>query len=557
MSLKLLVGFLASAYLSTAVAADCPAWSAERGRQESAQLQATLAKWDEHYHRHGISLVADELYDQSRQRLHWLQRCFSLNTVDNPLASARGQIPHPVAHTGVEKLANEQAVAGWMRGKQGIWIQPKVDGVAVSLVFRQGRLRQLLSRGDGIHGHDWSRHIPALGGLTRQLPQPLDMVLQGELYWALDKHVQASAGGLNARGNVAGLLARKQINAEQGQNIGLFAWDWPQGPASQAERLAKLAELGFADSQRYSVAINTYEQAADWRQRWYRTPLPFATDGVILRLDSRPPAERWRAKPPYWIAAWKYPFRQALAEVRDVRFRVGRTGRITPMLHLEPLTLDDRRISLVSLGSLARWQALDIRRGDQVAVSLAGLTIPRLDSVVHRSLHREPVAAPVPTRHHPLSCWQDSDSCREQFIARLNWLSSKQGLAMAKLGSSTWAQLVDSAAVGNLDDWLNLTRADLLRIPGIGEKRAGQLLQAFEQARQQPFQRWLRAIGVPAPKDLDLGSDWSTLTARNTEQWLAQPGIGRRRAEQLRAFFQHDDVQILAAQLRLHAIKGF
>lgn len=538
-------------------AATCPTWPQARANDEITRLRETLATWDDQYHRQGHSPVADELYDQSRQRLHTLQTCFDLPGSDDPLASARGTIAHPTPHTGVIKLADERAVANWLRTKRDVWIQPKVDGVATSLVYRQGHLVQLLSRGDGVQGHDWSRHIPHLSGITRQLPEPLDLVLQGELYWRLSQHTQAQDGSANARGTVAGLLARKTLDVTQGADIGLFVWDWPEGPSRQAERLSRLAELGFADSQRYSVAIETFEQASHWRQHWYRSPLPFATDGVILRQDSRPPAKRWRARPPSWIAAWKYPFQQALAEVREVRFRVGRTGRITPMLHLHPVVLDDRRISLVSLGSLAHWQTLDIRPGDQVAITLAGLAVPRLESVVHRSTHREPVTAPDATQHHPLSCWQPDDTCKAQFLARLAWLSGRQGLKMPGLGPGTWARLVESGAVASLHDWLALERADLQRIPGIGTARAEQLLQAFAKARQQPFERWLRALGIPAPRSLQLGPDWQTLAAKRREHWLAEPGIGPGRAEQLEAFFTDETLGLLAKQLRAHAIQGF
>ncbi|MDH0303865.1 MULTISPECIES: NAD-dependent DNA ligase LigB [unclassified Pseudomonas] len=536
----------------------CPDWPEERAHKEVRQLRLTLARWDDHYHRQGVALVADELYDQSRQRLQDLQACSALpDTGDNPLASARGTVAHPVAHTGVGKLADEQAVRRWLHGRQEVWIQPKVDGVAVSLIYRQGRLVRLLSRGDGTQGHDWSRHIAVLGSVVRQLPQPLDTVFQGELYWRLDDHVQVEAGGANARSVIAGLLARRQLTEEQGAGIGLFVWDWPDGPDTQAERLARLAALGFSDSQRLSVAIDGFDDAAYWRQHWYRHALPFATDGVILRQGSRPPARRWRAQAPYWIAAWKYPLRQVLAQVRDVHFRIGRTGRITPLLQLEPVTVDDRRIGQVSLGSLARWQRLDIRPGDQVAVSLAGLTIPRLESVVHRSPVRPAVPAPDPAAHHPLSCWTASAACQQQFLARLTWLSGKQGLDMPGTGPGLWKTLLDSGRVTTLADWLKLERDDLLGVPGIARARADQLLQAFELGRRQPFERWLRGMGLPAPASVRLEMDWSTLASRNIEQWLAEPGVGPGRAGQLQAFFANEQVQALALQLRAHAIEGF
>lgn len=540
-----------------AQASGCPDWPAQRATDEVAQLRQALALWDDHYHRQGQVLVADELYDQSRQRLQQLQRCFRLQGSDNPLASARGQVLHPVPHTGVAKLADDTQVQRWLNGKQDVWIQPKVDGVAVSLVYRQGQLRRLLSRGDGVHGHDWSRHIPQLANVARTLPQPLDTVFQGELYWRLGDHVQAQGGALSARATIAGLMARKQLAPQEGAGVGLFIWDWPEGPASQQERQARLETLGFADSHHYSQPIATLAEAAHWRQHWYNSPLPFATDGVILRQGSRPPAQRWQAKAPYWVAAWKYPFRQALAHVSDVRFRIGRTGRITPLVVVQPVELDQRQIRQISLGSVARWQQLDVRPGDQVAVTLAGQTIPSLGSVVHRSPHRAEVTPPNAADHHPLSCWQAAGQCQEQFLARLAWLSGNKGLAMQGTGPGTWRSLIDSGQVNTLDDWLRLTPETLMQVPGIAQARADQLHRSFTQARQQPFERWLRALGVPAPATLALGPDWPTLASRNIEQWITEPGIGPTRAGQLLAFFSHEEVQALALRLRAHAIEGF
>ncbi|QXI47447.1 NAD-dependent DNA ligase LigB [Pseudomonas anuradhapurensis] len=557
MPLMLLFALLLMFHTPVTWAAQCPDWHPQQIDSEVAQLRATLARWDDHYHRQGVALVPDELYDQSRLRLTHLQQCFGLASAQSPLASARGPLPHPVPHTGVDKLPDRRAVERWMSGKTGVWVQPKVDGVAVSLIYRQGRLVQVISRGDGVQGHDWSRHIPQLGAINRQLPVAIDLQLQGELYLRREAHVQAEAGSVNARGTVAGLLARKQLEDEQGESIGLFVWDWPHGPEQQAERLAQLAKLGFTHSQPYTVAIATADDAAHWREHWYRSPLPFATDGVVLRQGSRPPAERWQAKAPYWIAAWKYPYTQALAEVRAVRFRVGRTGRITPVLHLLPVTLDDRRISQVSLGSLARWFQLDIRPGDQVAVSLAGLTIPRLEQVVHRAVERTPVSAPAPGEHHAHSCWQASEGCEEQFVARLAWLSGKQGLALPRTGPGTWRRLVTAGLVTSMTDWLHLDGERLGQVAGISEATATQLQTSFDAARSRPFAQWLRALGAPTPTGLQVTGGWQDLAARTGREWQALPGIGEKRAQQLAEFFASAEVQAIARQLAKAGIDGF
>jgi DNA ligase (NAD+) len=540
-----------------AQASECPPWSPEQAATELRQLRDTLSRWDDHYHRLGKALVADELYDQSRQRLLHLQGCFAQPDETNPLANAKGPTPHPVPHTGVDKLPDAEAVGRWLQGKDGVWLQPKVDGVAATLIYRKGRLVNLLSRGDGVHGHDWSRHIGVLSNIPQTLPEPLDMLLQGELYLRLDQHVQAQAGSVGARGAVAGLIARTRLSAEQGAAVGLFAWDWPHGPNTQGERLARLAALGFADSQRLSVAIDRLEEVERWRQHWYRTPLPFATDGVILRQDSRPPAQRWQAKAPYWIAAWKYPYSQALAEVRAVQFRVGRTGRVTPVLKLRAVTLDDRQITQVSLGSLARWQALDIRPGDQVAISLAGLTIPRFEQVVHRARERPAVAAPAADQYGPHTCWQASEGCEEQFIARLAWLSGKHGLAMPGTGPATWRRLVQGGQVRRMSDWLTLDASQLAALPGFGETRARHLLRSFDAGRSRPFEQWLHGLGVPAPRNPPLLGGWTQLATRTVDEWRALPGIGTKRAHQLAGFFAVPQVQALAQQLHNLGIAGF
>ncbi|MBA1202935.1 NAD-dependent DNA ligase LigB [Pseudomonas capeferrum] len=557
MPYALLIALSCCLYFPSAFAKTCPAWPEDRAHGEIRQLRHTLANWDDHYHRLGVSLVEDTLYDQSRQRLEHLHACFGQADTSHPLATARGPIQHPVPHTGVDKLPDEHAVREWMRDKQDLWIQPKVDGVAVTLVYEAGTLVRLLSRGDGVRGHDWSRHLPHLGHLPRQLLQPLDLVLQGELYWRLDGHMQSTAGSLNARSTVAGLMARKRLPADKAQGIGLFVWDWPDGPGSQAERQSRLEQLGLPDTARYSQRVHHYEEAAHWRDHWYGSPLPFATDGVILRQDKRPPAARWKARAPYWIAAWKYPLAQALTEVREVRFRVGRTGRVTPLLRLAPVTLDDRRVNQVSLGSLARWKSLDIRPGDQVAISLAGLSVPRVDRVVHRSAERAPVAPPPAGQFHAMSCWQPSTGCKEQFIARLSWLSGKHGLDLPQLGPGVWGRLVDAGQVNTLGDWLALGNEQLQLLPDFKETRVARLLDSFDKARARPFAQWIRALGAPVPRHLELDSDWATLAARTAMQWRREPGVGQARSEQLQRFFRDPRLQALAEQLREHGIAGF
>jgi len=539
-------------------ASQCPNWTATQAQTEILSLQQQIAEWDDSYHRLGVSRIPDELYDQSRQKLNTWRACFAVPASDdNPLKTAGGSVVHPVAHTGVNKLADDKAVKAWLKGRTGLWIQPKVDGVAVTLVYSKGRLAKAISRGDGIKGQDWTAQAQLIKAVPQQLPWPDDVVLQGELYERLSEHVQASAGSVNARSKVAGLLARNTLSLAQAETIGLFVWDWPDGPATMSERLAGLNAMGFADSTRYTLALESYEQAAQWREHWYRTSMPFATDGVIMRQGERPSSERWQAKAPYWIAAWKHPYAQALAEVRKVSFTVGRSGRITPILELKPIRLDDRTVNRISTGSLQRWQTLDIRPGDQVAISLAGLTIPRLDGVITRSVERAVVNVPQASDFHELSCWQPTQGCESQFRARLTWLSGKKGLALSGVGPGTWERLIESGKINGLVDWMTLDQAELVNIPGLAERSSAKLFASLQTARQKPFETWLKAIGLPPAGSARLDADWEQLASRSIEQWQAEPGVGPGRAAKLVAFFNDQQVQALSQQLRVSGISGF
>lgn len=540
-------------------ASPCPDWPAQRATLEITALAQQVSQWDYAYHRQGQSPVADELYDQARARLHSWHACFPNNppSTDNPLSSSAGQYAHPIAHTGLRKLADSQAVASWIANREDLWIQPKVDGIAVSLIYRGGHLQQVISRGDGRSGQDWTDNARHVSAIPAQLPAPRDLTLQGELYWRLPAHVQHRAGSLGARSKVAGLMNREALNAEQAAGIGLFVWDWPDGPAAMTERLQQLSELGFTDSQQFSQPIRTLSEATHWRSHWYTSALPFATDGVVLRQGQRPPANRWQARPPHWAAAWKYPLSQALAVVQAVDFRIGRSGRITPVLRVQPVKLDDRRIEYVSAGSLQRWQTLDIRPGDQVVIRLSGLTIPVLDSVFWRTQQRAEMQVPDAKAFNALSCWRATPPCASQFRARLAWLSGKQGLALPGVGPGTWEKLLRARQVENLLDWLHLSTAQLNNIPGLGPRSANSLQQSFSLARTRPLHVWLRALGLPGNIEVTANADWDSLANRSTNDWQRQPGIGPRHAAQLHAFFQHPDVIALREQLRAAQIAGF
>ncbi len=547
--------------VGTAYAQDCPRWSSTRAREEMTALAARVDAWNHAYRVDGRSSVDDAVYDQALRRLGEWRSCFPAQAPDMPsqLADAGGATLAPVVQTGLEKLADAAALDAWLRARAtgDLWVQPKVDGVAVTLLYVDGQLRQATSRGDGVHGSDWTAKATRIEAIPRRLPHALRrVVLQGELYWRVPGHVQARDGGAHARSAVAGALARTTLDAATARRVGLFVWDWPDGPPGMAQRLAGLRAMGLEGSVAWTQRVATLADVQRWRERWYRQALPFAADGTVVRQGRRPPASTWQARPPTWAVAWKYPAAQALVEVRAVTFNVGRSGRITPVLELVPVRLGDHRVQRVSVGSLQRWQQMDIRPGDHVEVALAGLTIPRLQSVAWHARERMAVAVPDPRTHDAWSCWQHTRGCERQFLARLLWLGGAQGLQLDGVGRGAWQALVDGGVMHDLLDWIELTPAQLMAVPQLTPAQAQALHHAFASAQRKPFARWLRALGAPAVGVRD-GEDWRALSSRDVGAWKRVDGVDATKARRLVQFFAQPAVRAHAARLHAAGVPGF
>lgn len=527
----------------------CPNWSPVRAAQEITQLQTQLRQWDDAYYRQGTNLVTDADYDSLQQRLQQWQRCFvpTQSPYDAQLTTD-GSTHHPVAHTGVRKLRDKLAVAYWMQDKSALWLQPKVDGVAVTLVYRQGQLVSMISRGDGLRGEEWlakSSHIAAIPQRIDTLHE--DVVLQGELFLRMTDHQQAREGGKNARAQVAGAMMRHD-NSPLLERLGIFIWAWPDGPASMPERLAQLTQWGFGLAQSWSRQVSNEEEVAVWRDRWFRESLPFVTDGVVIHQSPLSAGRDWQPGQGTWSAAWKYQPAEVSSEVLSVDFNVGRTGKIAVVLNLIPVQVEDKTVRRVNLGSLRRWRELDVIAGDQVTLTLAGLGIPRLERVIWRVAQRDYPTSPQEGEFHGLSCLQFSADCRAQFLSRLSWLSQKSVLDIAGVQRSTWQRLLDSGAITHLFSWLKLTPEQIVQANGITPSRAQLIWHRFNLTRQQPLRRWVTALGLPLPRAaLQALPDvqWSQLLTRTAESWQQLPGIGSVLAQRIVMMLQDAHLQQL------------
>ena len=543
----------------SSVWAVCPAWSPARAQEEISRLQQQIKQWDDDYWKEGKSEVEDGVYDQLSARLTQWQRCFGSEPRDVMMPPLNGAVMHPVAHTGVRKMVDKNALSLWMRERSDLWVQPKVDGVAVTLVYRDGKLNKAISRGNGLKGEDWTQKVSLISAVPQTVSGPLaNSTLQGEIFLQREGHIQQQMGGINARAKVAGLMMR-QDDSDTLNSLGVFVWAWPDGPQLMSDRLKELATAGFTLTQTYTRAVKNADEVARVRNEWWKAELPFVTDGVVVRAAKEPESRHWLPGQAEWLVAWKYQPVAQVAEVKAIQFAVGKRGKISVVASLAPVMLDDKKVQRVNIGSVRRWQEWDIAPGDQILVSLAGQGIPRIDDVVWRGAERTKPTPPE-NRFNSLTCYFASDVCQEQFISRLVWLGSKQVLGLDGIGEAGWRALHQTHRFEHIFSWLLLTPEQLQNTPGIAKSKSAQLWHQFNLARKQPFTRWVMAMGIPLTRAALNASDersWSQLLFSTEQFWQQLPGTGSGRARQVIEWKENAQIKKLGSWLAAQQITGF
>lgn len=543
----------------SSVWAVCPAWSPARAQEEISRLQQQIKQWDDDYWKEGKSEVEDGVYDQLSARLTQWQRCFGSEPRDVMMPPLNGAVMHPVAHTGVRKMVDKNALSLWMRERSDLWVQPKVDGVAVTLVYRDGKLNKAISRGNGLKGEDWTQKVSLISAVPQTVSGPLaNSTLQGEIFLQREGHIQQQMGGINARAKVAGLMMR-QDDSDTLNSLGVFVWAWPDGPQLMSDRLKELATAGFTLTQTYTRAVKNADEVARVRNEWWKAELPFVTDGVVVRAAKEPESRHWLPGQAEWLVAWKYQPVAQVAEVKAIQFAVGKSGKISVVASLAPVMLDDKKVQRVNIGSVRRWQEWDIAPGDQILVSLAGQGIPRIDDVVWRGAERTKPTPPE-NRFNSLTCYFASDVCQEQFISRLVWLGAKQVLGLDGIGEAGWRALHQTHRFEHIFSWLLLTPEQLQNTPGIAKSKSAQLWHQFNLARKQPFTRWVMAMGIPLTRAALNASDersWSQLLFSTEQFWQQLPSTGSGRARQVIEWKENAQIKKLGSWLAAQQITGF
>ena len=230
-------------------------------------------------------------------------------------------------------------------------------------------------------------------------------------------------------------------------------------------------------------------------------------DGVVIKMEKTAIQNRlgFLDGTPYWALAWKFPATSAATVVSGISWRVGRTGQITAVLEIEPISLNGLTIAQVNIGPVSYFAQLDIAHHDTVIVAVKGGATPVFQQVINRPASRQPTALPDQNRFNALTCLQPQDGCHEQFMARLLWLTGQHGLALPALTSAKLEQLASNQKVQQLSDLFTLDDSELPQ----------QTIDALKNPNWSLAQA-IRALGIP-----EVGRKRSKLLAERAENWSA------------------------------------
>jgi DNA ligase (NAD+) len=544
--------------------------------------------------------IPDEDYDRLLRQLSRLEEEFpELKTPDSPTQRVGGQVTkefptvvHDVPMLSLANTYSEEEVREFDRRIRKGLSRPyryvcelKIDGVAVSLVYRDGVLQCGATRGDGTQGDNITVNIKTIRSvpLRFRTSRISNAEVRGEVFMTREDFLAMNrererAGErtfVNPRNSAAGTLKLQDSALVAKRPLQFIAYSLgAQNPplTSHYENLRILKELGFRVSEHTRLCANIDEVVAYWKE-WgdRRDELPYDIDGVVVKIDSLTQQDELGAiaKSPRWAIAFKFASRRQETVLRSILLQVGRVGTVTPVADLEPVFVGGTTVSRATLHNEDYIRDLDIRPGDVVVVEKGGDVIPKVSGAVleKRKKGIKPFSMPTVCPECGSRIFRPADEanyycvnteCPAQVRARIEHFAHRGAMDIEGLGEAVVDQLVDQGFLKNYADLYDLhkRKPELVELERWGEKSAANLLESIEQSKGRPFSRVLFALGIR-----HVGAGVAQLISRNIRSMdvllgmaaaeLEEiPGIGPQIAESIVRFFADRHNRTLIERLR-------
>jgi DNA ligase (NAD+) len=545
--------------------------------------------------------ISDRQYDALYAELRALELAHpELLTPDSPTqrvgGSPRGElrtVPHVVPMMSLDNTYGEADLREFVRRvHQGLpaavtpsfCVEPKLDGGSIEVLYRDGKLTQGSTRGDGQTGEEITQNLRTIRSLPLAIPYRGNITLRGEVVIYrrdLDRINQAriengEAPFANPRNAASGSLRMLDPRVVAERPLRVMAWQVVEGPElsdTHSGSLDALSKLGLPTHRLHRVC-RTFEEV--WQAiadiDAARKDYPYETDGAVVKVDafSQQAILGATAKFPRWAIAYKFGAERASTTVLAITVQVGRTGTLTPVANLEPVQLAGTVVSRASLHNADIVEALGIRKGDKVVIEKAGEIIPQVVSVDHtaRTVDEPPFAmpstcpccgTPVQKADGQVAVFCPNARCPDRMKAALLHYSRRFAMDVDNLGESLIAQLVDGKRIADVADLYDLTVEQVAALDRMGKKSAENVVKSIQASRERTLDRLLTGLGiehigqVAARQLAEAARDLTTLLAWSEEQTRAHvggiSGFGPKMVESVVDYLKADESRALLQKL--------
>ena len=559
------------------------------------KLKEAIEKYRYEYHVLDKSTISPEALDSLKRELVEIETKYpELATTDSPSQRVAGKplpefekVAHKVSQWSFNDAFTEEDIRNFdVRVKKfsaarlnlgsekrfnfDYVCELKIDGLKVVLEYEKGILSRAATRGDGKVGEDVTQNVRTIESVPLRLRRAVDVIVEGEVWLGKNQfqklNIQQKKKGepefANPRNIAAGSIRQLDPKITASRHLEVFIYDLAQAeniPATQIEELKYLEELGFKVNKHRQLCQNVDEVISFWKEWQKRAPKEdYLIDGVVIKINERKGQEAlgYTGKAPRWGIAFKFPAEQVTTIVEDIVFQVGRTGVITPVARLKPVSVAGSVVSRATLHNEDEIKRLDVRIGDTVILQKAGDVIPDIVQVVKelRTAKEKMFVWPKKItecggdgkieRVDGEAAWRCVD--KDSFIIqkrRFYHFVSKHCFDIEALGPKTIDLLLANGLISSYSDIFSLKRGDLLTLPRFAEKSADNLLEAVEQAKKVSLPKFLAALSIPQVGEetaIDLADqfqDFQKIAAVSFEELEKINGVGPKVASAIISWF--------------------
>ena len=568
------------------------------------ELHRQISHHDRLYYEQAKPEITDREYDSLYRELVDLERAHpELLSSDSPTQKVGGrpqgsfaQVQHLLPMQSLDNTYSGEEIGNFVERLQRLLpgekipmtIEPKVDGVAIALLYEKGRLIRAATRGDGTLGDEVTRNIRTIREIPSRLHghAPALLEVRGEIYLPKETFALINAErdeqGLpvfaNPRNAAAGTLKQLDPNIVAERKLAAVFYGYGGFEPSEGVSLPETMEQFFDCLKAWGLPVNPRHwlasdaagvMAAIREIGKIRRNFTFETDGAVIKVDriGQHSLLGSTSKAPRWAIAYKYEPEQARTRLLDITVQVGRSGVLTPVAELDPVLVAGSTVSRATLHNEEEIIRKDLRIGDWVMVEKAGDVIPAVATVLvaerdgTERVFRMPefcpaCAAPVIRSEGEVAVRCTNPGCAAQIRRRIEYFASRQAMDIAGLGEAVVAQLSDASLVRDIADLYELNKEKLLPLERMGEKSVNNLLEAIAASREQPLWRLLAGLGIPhvgVTAARTMASSFGTidrLAAATIEELCAVEEIGEIMAVAICGWFHDSQIGKLLEKLR-------